>query len=183
MLRGPALDSAIRSVFSRPHRDTFFRAIRPKYFSDPLGRNRPINAQRFNFKNGARVLYLGEDQMTCLQEVQAFGFPSSSVTIVPVEVNLKAVVDLRDPNVRATLQLTVKELEFNFRTLGVGSAPALAQELGETAAASGSIDGFLYESLALRGKTNLAVFESNLSPLGSSVAVNDPKNNLFEKLP
>ncbi len=78
---------------------------------------------------------------------------------------------------------TMRTLLVLMGLLGSAVAPALAQEIGETAAASGSIDGFLYESLALRGKTNLAVFESNLSPLGSSVAVNDPKNNLFEKLP
>ncbi len=134
-------------------------------------------------KGGARVLYLGEDHMTCLEEVQAFGFPSFSVAIVPVEVDLKAVVDLRDPSVLAALQLTINEVRSNFRIPGMKSQSALTQELGECAAASGCVDGFLYESLALPGRENLAVFERNLSSLGSSVAVNDPKNNLFDTLP
>ncbi len=156
MLRGNALDSAIRQVPSRPCRDTFFRAMRANHIRDPLGKNRAINAQRFNIKGGARVLYLGEDHMTCLEEVQAFGFPSFSVAIVPVEVDLRAVVDLRDTSVLAALQLTINELRSNFRIPGMKSQPALTQELGECAAASGCVDGFLYESLALNGKKNLA---------------------------
>jgi len=44
-----------------------------RYAGDPLGKRRPIVAQRFNLAGGARVLYLAEDQVTSLHEIQAFG--------------------------------------------------------------------------------------------------------------
>jgi mannan endo-1,4-beta-mannosidase len=38
---------------------------------------------------GTRVLYLAEDQVTCLHEIQAFGWPPSATAIVPVQFDLK----------------------------------------------------------------------------------------------
>ena len=67
----------------------------------------------------------------------------------------------------------------NFRTV----ARAASQELGERTAPSGRIDGFLYESVALPGTANLAVFEANLKALNSTVTVDDPANKLFARLP
>ena len=183
MLSGTALESVIRNIPSRPKRDTYFRAMAPKYSSDSLGKRRPIQPKRFNVKNGSRVLYLANNHVTCLAEVQAFGFPSSSVTIVPVQFNLQAVLDLTDPQILATLQLTTNELAFNFRVLGSTSPPAPTQELGECATASGRIDGILFRSLGHPTGINLAVIETNLRRLGSSLSVSDQKNNLFDTLP
>jgi hypothetical protein len=181
VLTGTALDSAIRQLASRPQRNTFFRAIPLRFHWDPFGKNRPIFSQRFNMMNGARVLYLGEDHATCLNEGQIIGWPASSVAIIPVQFDLKAVVDLRDPHNQLLLQTTSNELSFNFRSLPAGTAPT--QILGERCAASGRIDASLYESPALTGKTSLAVFETSLSGLGSSLAVSDPLNNLHDRLP
>jgi hypothetical protein len=64
VLSGAALDEAIRNLPSRPLRNTFFRAMALRFHSDPLGKKRRINAQRFNITGGARVLYLGEDHIT-----------------------------------------------------------------------------------------------------------------------
>ena len=103
MLTGALLDTAIQQLISRPFRHTFFRAMPLRYARDPLGKRRPIVAQRFNLADGARVLYLAENQVTCLYEIQAFGWPPSATVIVPVQFNLKAVVDLRHPKVQAVL--------------------------------------------------------------------------------
>ncbi len=181
MLTGAALDSAIQQLITRPQRNTFFRAMQLRFHPDPLGKNRPITEQRFNVSSGARVLYLGEDQILCLHEIQAFGWPPATIAIVPVQFDLKAVVDLRDAQNQRLLQTNVAELSLNFRSLPPGSAPT--QMLGERCAAFGRIDGFLYESPALAGKTNLAVFETALSTLGSSLEVSDPANNLQDRLP
>jgi len=54
VLTGASLDNAIRQLNSRPFRSTFFRAFPLRYASDPLGRGRPIRAQRFNQAGGAR---------------------------------------------------------------------------------------------------------------------------------
>lgn len=150
-----------------------------RYTRDPLGKRRPIVAQRFNLAGGARVLYLAEDQVTCLHEIQAFGWPPSATVIVPIQFDLKAVVDLRDPKMQAVLHTNSGELALNFRS----SAPAATQELGERCAASGRIDGLLFDSTAMPGKANLAVFETSLTKLGSFLAVNDPNNNLVDSLP
>ena len=130
MLTGAALDQAIQQLHSRPQRNTFFRAMLLRYASDPLGKRRPINAQRFNIAGGARVLYLAEDHFTCLQEIQAFSWPATSTAIVPVQFDLKAIVDLRDPAVQSLLQSNPSELVLNFRSVIPGPAPT--QTLGRT---------------------------------------------------
>jgi hypothetical protein len=101
--------------------------------------------------------------------------------VIAVQFDLKAVVDLRDRNVQNSLHSDSKELGLNFRS--VTSGPAPTQMLGERRAASGRIDGLFFESPAMRGKVNLAVPESALTMLGSTLAVNDPKNNLSDSLP
>lgn len=183
MLHGTQLDAAVRTLVSRPLRKIFFRAMLLKFSDDPLGKRRPIRRNRFNIDNGARVLYLAEFIPTALMEIQAFGFPPSAVAIVPVEVELQAVVDLRDPAIQSALHLSASSLAMNFRTVPLGGTPTESQELGECAAVSRVIDGFLYESLATPGSVNLAVFENNLVLRQSSLAVNDSANNLYESLP
>lgn len=180
---GAALDAAILRLPSRPKRDTFFRATPLVFASDPLGKTRPILAQRFNVAGGARVLYLADDQITCLHEAQAFGFPATAVAIIPVQYNLHSVVDLRDANVQKMLATDQTELSFNFRSLSAGAGPSPTQSLGEQSAAIGRIDGLLYESPARPGSTNLAIIESALSRLRSSLVVNDPNNKLSDRLP
>jgi RES domain-containing protein len=183
VIQGALLDSALKTVRSRPHRDIFYRATPLIYAHDPLGKNRKITRQHFNIHAGARALYFSHEQATCLSEVQATGLPALAVAIIPVEVQLNACIDLRDPATLVNLQLTQVELAFNFRSLPVGSPPTDMQVLGEHAAASGCVDGLLFESLALAGQTNLVVFEANLAGLNSKLTVNDPISKLFDQLP
>jgi RES domain-containing protein len=183
VLTGAPLDAAVLQLPSRPRRDTYFRATRLVFASDPLGRHRPIVAQRFNLAGGARVLYLADDQVTALHEAQAFGFPASSIAIIPVQFDLRAVVELRDSAVHKLLQTDSVELSINFRSVPAGAPRAATQILGERAAASLRIDGLLYESPARPGHFDLAVIEAALRPLGSSLVVNDPNNKLSDALP
>jgi RES domain-containing protein len=183
VLIGASLDAAILQLPSRPQRNTSFRAVRLAFASDPLGKRRPIVGGRFNIAGGARVLYLADDQITALHEAQAFGFPASSIAIVPVECNLHAVVDLRDPGAQALLHTNHLELSANFRSLAPGSPPSPTQLLGERVSASLRIDGLIYDSSARPGHTNLALIEAALKALGSFAAVNDPNNKLFDSLP
>src|SRR5262245_13444198 len=88
-----------------------------RHVRDPLGKRKPIVAQRFNLAGGARVLYLPEDPVTCLHEIQAFGWPPTATAIVPVQFDLKAVVDLRDPTVQRILQTHSGEIALNFRSI------------------------------------------------------------------
>ncbi len=182
MLKGTALEAAIRRLPSRPLRDTYFRAMRLAFASDPLGRKRPINAQRFNIGAGARVLYLAEDPVTCLHEAQLYGSPLISVALIPVQLDLRAVVDLRTPTVQKILRTNDAELMFNFRSVAAKAASAATQILGERVAASGRIDGLLYASPAHAGHADLAIIETALSGLGSSAVVTDP-GGVSDRLP
>jgi RES domain-containing protein len=183
VLTGAPLDAAILRLPSRPRRDTYFRAMRLTFASDPLGKRRAIVGERFNIAGGARVLYLADDHVTALHEAQAFGFPASSVAIIPVECDLRAVVDLRDPAVQSLLQTNAVELSDNFRSLPSGSALSPTQLLGQRISASLRIDGLIYESPARAGHADLAVVEAALAVLGSCVVVNDPVNKLSDSLP
>ncbi len=183
MITGAALDTAILGLPSRPRRDTYSRATLFIYGQDPLGKRRPIRAQRFNIAGGARVLYLGDDPITCVHEAQALGFPASAIAIVPVQFDLRSVVDLRDPTVQKILQTDSPEISFNFRSLPPSAGPAMTQVLGERVAASTRIDGLLYESPARPGYLALAIIEKALTALGSSLVVNDPNNKLSDRLP
>ena len=106
---------------------------------------------------------------------------SPSDTIVPVQFDLKAIVDLRHPAVQSLLQSSPSEIAFNFRSLIPGPAPT--QILGERCASFGRIDGLLFESPAVTGKADLAVIETALPMLGSSLMVDDQQNNLHDRLP
>jgi len=129
------------------------------------------------------VLYLAADQVTCLHKAQLFGSPLVAVALIPVQFDLRAVVDLRAPAVQKILRTNDAELSFNFRSLPAKSPPSPTQMLGERVAVSRRIDGHLYESPAHAGHTDLAIIESALSGIGSSLVVNDPGGGLSDRLP
>jgi len=182
VLKGRGLEAAIRKLLSRPLRGIYFRAVPLRFAGDLLGRSRPIDAQRFNIDGGARMLYLAEDQLTCLREAQLFGSPLTAVALAPVHLDLRSVVDLRDAAVRKVLRTNAVELAFNFRSLGMKAPPAATQLLGERVAASGRIDGLIYESPAYPGHIDLAIIENALEGLGSSLVVQDA-GGVADRLP
>ena len=105
---------------------TWFRAVQTRYLSNPLGfAHTPVAPSRYNAGNGQYpILYLAPDPVTALLEWRAFvripGRPgllptglAVSVTVVPVGVNLKTVIDLGDPGSRGH---TVQELTGDWRT-------------------------------------------------------------------
>jgi RES domain-containing protein len=182
LLTGAALHAALNAVATRPFRDVFFRATLLQYGMDPLGKRRPtpVSAGRFNVAGGARVLYLADSHQTCAAEVQAVGGASFALAMIPVHVQLQAVLDLREPATLAALQLTDAELTLNFR---LRSTSTPTQELGEACASLGIIDAIAYRSLALPSGTCLAVIESNLRPGVSGLTVSDARSNLSGTLP
>jgi RES domain-containing protein len=142
-----------------------------------LGRGRTIGPSRFNEANGARVLYLANDYEVALYEAQALkGATLSARILFPVQVDLKAVVDLRRQDIQNLLSTHIGEITANFRRLRPQPSPT--QELGEACEQLGDIDGLLYQSAINQNWTNLAVFESSLPTLGSKVWVEDPANAL-----
>lgn len=181
MLSEPALRAALPNLPSRPLRDTFLRSMLLKWSSDPLGKQRPLlSAGRFHLPNSARVLYLADDPQTAEHEVQAFGAPLRAIAIIPVNVNLNAVLDLTDEDIRGQLGLTAAELALNFR---ISPSATPTQILGECCASMGVVDGLLFPSVARRGGVCLAVLEAALVRLGSSIVVDDRYSGLRDRLP
>jgi RES domain-containing protein len=155
-----------------------FRAMKLRWAHDPLGKKRPIYAGRFNLKDGARVLYFGDTHATCLGEVQALGVPHFAVAVIPVQVQLQAVIDLRDTATLGLLQTAEAEWMLNFR---LRPNPTVSQALGEACARSGCIDGILYPSPARTGGLDLAVIEAALLP--NALVVTDLASGLQDALP
>jgi RES domain-containing protein len=181
VLSESALRAVIPSLPSRPLRDTFLRCLLLRWTNDPLGKNRPLtSAGRFHLPRSARVLYLAGGPQTAGHEVQAFGAPLRSVAILPVQVNLNAVLDLTDPGLRKQLGLTPAELAVNFRA---SKTPTATQILGELCAAMGVVDALLYPSVAHQGGECLAVLETSLATLGSWVEIDDASSGLKDRLP
>ncbi|HZS39999.1 MAG TPA: RES family NAD+ phosphorylase [Polyangia bacterium] len=185
MLTGPPLLEALtHRVTSRPVPAMFFRGTPLAYAADPLGRNRgrssPIAAGRFNLLGGTRVLYLGETHQTCAAESQAVGGASFAIAIIPVQVRLQAVIDLRDAETLDVLELEPRELALNFR---LSRQPTPTQLLGEACAECGAIDGIFYASLTPAGGLCLAVLESNLRAGVTSLVVSDLRTKLADQLP
>jgi RES domain-containing protein len=121
---------------------------------------------------GARLLYLGDSHATCLAESQALGLPQWAVTIVPVRVELQAVIDLRDPATLALPGDPQEEWRLNFR---LRQQPTASQQLGEACARQRIVDGILYPSLVnTKGGVCLAVLEAALVAGSSRLEVNDP---------
>jgi len=182
MLSGAALETALRQLTSRPLRGTYFRAIPSEFQRTPLGRAPLMPANRFNLPAGAGTLYLGENAHVCIDEVQADAPPARATTIFPIELDLKAVADLRDPAVLALVGLAAADVTFNFRSLGPHGRHA-TQLLGEHCASLGCIDGLLYPSAAHEGAHAIAVFEASLTTLGSSLTVRRPSGRVWQRLP
>ncbi len=182
MLRGAALENALRRLPTRPLRGTFFRAVPIEHQRTPLGHAPVMLANRFNLLAGAHVLYLGADAHVCVDEVQVHAVPARPTVIFPVEFDLKAVADLHDPDVLATLALTPDDVTFNFRSLGPRGRH-VTQLLGECCASMRCVDGLLFPSAAQAGGRALAVLEACLAALGSSLTVHRPGGRVWQRLP
>jgi RES domain-containing protein len=182
VIRRDSLRKVLATIPSESLRRVFFRAVLLKFSRDPLGRKRPIVAQRFNADRGARVLYLADRHETALAEVRAFGIPLMSFAIVPVQVDLRALVDLTEARTRRVLRMGLEEIRADFRASKPG-ARIPTQVLGEACARSCRIDGILYPSLARPAAVNLAVIERSLRALQSTVVVDDIENRLHDRLP
>ena len=187
MLGGAALDHAlVKGVITRPSAVQYFRAIAGPWAFDPLGRGRPIADMRFNVAHGARILYVGENPVVCMQEAQASGFPATSMVCVPVEVRLDAILDLRHAATRTALDLKMTDIQLNFRGLNKAGMIADTQTLGERCAALKVIDGIYYPSVPQKGGSCIAVLESNLTSGKTHVIVKeqlDPNGDRMYPVP
>ncbi len=177
----PALGS-----MSRPRSGRMVHAMHAMYYTDPLAKKLKkahIAWSRFNVKKGARVLYLGDDYLTCAAETRVSSVPTWIVAFAPVLYDLQAVLDLTDAAVQGALHTFPAEIAANFRSVPLASRPTPTQWLGEELAASAQIDAIYFDSAARPGHHCLAVFVDTLEPLGGKLEVFDPKAGVTASLP
>jgi hypothetical protein len=187
---------------------TWFRALRPQFFRTALAFAHTATLPgRFNAGSSQRpgfpVLYLAEDQVVALFEVNALlgsplpgqAFtpnPNQAWTIVNVNVRLNSVADLCPASQRRLIQTTVQELTGDWRGYGLRNPnPILnppywtnvpTQRLGAALHAVRGLEGFLTYSARVPTRRNLVLFPNKLRK-GSSVHLTDPTTGQVHSLP
>lgn len=179
-----SLASAVATLTPGPETGIWFRAVDPRHLSTALATNHTVGA-RSRFSSGAmRLLYLAENPMVALFEVQSlFGSPLMPGGVVPhprrpfvslaIQVTLSAIVDLTDPIAQRTLATNAQELTGDWQgyaqrsaatsiKVPVGSAPT--QDIGDAIYAAGSIEGFKTLSARVPYCASLIVFPDRLRP-------------------
>lgn len=190
-----------RNLKSVPLSGVWYRAIQPHFFSSALATSHTRTIpSRFNAGRLSsalfRILYLAENPMLALFEVQALlgspmtpggvvPHPRRPWTIVNVNVNLQKVADLTDPisqgkTIRG-VDVSAQELTGDWRgyqlrsTLTSVKAPtgaAPTQELGFELYNINLFEGFMTLSAKLPDQINLVIFRDRLLP-GSDVTFAD----------
>ncbi|MBC7528166.1 MAG: RES family NAD+ phosphorylase [Chthonomonadaceae bacterium] len=205
MLEGKLLRSALQTIPVTTFRGVLYRAVTLEalygfHHSPPYPSLRPLynlgaptTGARYTPRNGMPSLYLAEDTDTALAEVnQIFAalrrlqLPTS-VSIPPcvlfsVNVSLRQILDLSDPQIRATLQTDVSELVAPWREAQSSPTLPATQRLGREAFDSGRIQALRYPSAQEPDCYCYVIFTDCLGET-DFVEVYDPDGNLKECLP
>jgi hypothetical protein len=192
----------------RPLTGPWFRAIRPQFFQTALAFAHTTTIPgRFNGGSiqhpGFPVLYLAEDQIVALFEVDALlgsPLPGKSFlpnanqpwTTVPVDVRLSRVVDLNRVSQRRLIETTVQELTGDWRgyLLRNPNQPfgppywtnVPTQRLGAALHAVKGLEGFLTYSAKVPTRRNLVIFPTKLRK-GGYVRFTDPATKQVYSIP
>ena len=182
---------------------TWHRAVQPQHLSGALdlGYTRDVPS-RFNAGGNdgqMQILYLGENQLVTLFEVEAlFGNPLTPTpnparpwTTVPIIVRLHEVADLSRVATQGLLDTTAQELTGDWKGYAIrtpmhsvsepaGLAPT--QELGAAVYAVPGLEGFITVSAKLPDSRNLVVFPQKLHS-GSRLEYYDPQTRQTHVLP
>jgi RES domain-containing protein len=180
----------------RPLTGTWYRAIQPQHYLTSL-QTKHTRSLPSRFSGGSaglpwyEILYLAENQLVALQEVQAlFGSPvPGKITpapkqprvVFPVDVVLQDIVDLANPSEQKRLSVSVQELTGDWEgyrqrhsgtpvTGPTGFAPT--QILGRELFQASAVEGFHAVSAKATCFRNLVIFPEKLQR-GSSVTFTD----------
>jgi len=188
-------------------RGTWYRALQTHFLPTALSTHHTSTvASRFSGASpsapGFEVLYLAENHLVALLEVQALlGSPTTPGGVVPhphstwttlnVAVSLQQVADLTDLSAQPLLDITAQELTgdwLGYRLRGpkttvkgpIGLAPT--QDLGAALHAVPKLEGFKSLSAKAPYHQILAIFPQKLLP-GSSVSWFNPLTGRTESFP
>ncbi len=171
------------SLITSPLTGIWHRAIQPQHQQTALQTSHTRSfPSRFNEgRHLFDILYLAEDQMVALFEVQAllgspYGMwvanPHQAWVTLNVNVTLHHIVDLTRLSQQRLIDTTVQELTgdwrgYQLRTPATSSIqptgpPAPTQELGEALYFTPNVQGFLTASARVPTRMNLVVFPNKL---------------------
>lgn len=171
-----------------PVRNTWYRAVNPKYLGTALSTGHTTTTpSRFSSSSlatpGFEILYLAENPMVALFEARAlFGSPSMPGGVVPhpsrplvtfpITVALSSVADITDAASAAGLDTNAQELTGDWRTFSTRSAPVSApaphtglpptQALGIALYSLPGLQGLISFSATLPDYRILAIFTDRL---------------------
>jgi hypothetical protein len=151
---------------------------------------------------GFEILYLAEDHLVALLEVQALlgspttlggmvPHPRSTWTVLNVSVSLQHVADLTDAASQALFDITAQELTGDWRgyhlrgpgtTVKGPTGMAPTQDLGAALYGAPNFEGFKSLSAKAPHQQILAIFPQKLLP-GSGVSWLNPQTGKQESLP
>ena len=203
----PPFASSVSSLKTAPESRTWYRALQTHFLPTALSTNHTKTvASRFSGASpgspGFEVLYLAENHLVALLEVQALlgspttpggvvALPHSSWTVLNVSVTLQAIADLTDVSAQKTLEMTAQELTgdwLGYRQRGPGTsvkAPiglAPTQELGAALNGVPGLEGFRTLSAKAPYQEILVIFPKKLQT-GSRVSWVNPLSGKAESIP
>jgi RES domain-containing protein len=130
---------------------------------------------RFTPISGAPTVYLALDKITAVAELESYfryyNLPDTSFkprVFAAVQVNCKALLDLREPKLLQMLGLTLDHIQEEWRPDNDDGRTAGVQRFGQIVAEVG-YEGILFSSARAAGD-NLALFPKNFAP-GTTAAM------------
>jgi RES domain-containing protein len=190
MLAGEALARALAKLPTHSFKGTAYRIIPAQYHVSALsGIGSLTRGGRYNPRGKLEALYLAEDPITALQEVEAVRLTSAGLiaaksspkTLLSVEYELQVALDLTTVETQTARGTTLEELIAPYLTLEAKHGLAPTQALGLAAAEAG-IEVLRVPSAKNRTAANLVIYPRNLkSP--STLRVIDDTGFIDARLP
>jgi RES domain-containing protein len=185
-----ALARVINDLPSVPLEQTFFRVIHAKYAATALsavGSYR--HGGRYNPAGAFEVLYLADNPVTALEEVEALlrsgaalqGIKGPPRILLSVECVFQRVARL-DQKALQALNLTVADITASWREKLRRSETPVTHVIGRSTFERGDVEALLVPSAKNPKMQNLAVFPDRLLE-GSSLRVFDDSGMIDARLP
>jgi hypothetical protein len=209
MILPQQINSKLLSTHFQPHSGVWFRGIESQYIASPLQYSHTVShSSRFSYADHQSpsfpLLYLAENHLTALKEVQAIFNPPGTQVVVPnphgtklildVTVSLTAVLDLTDEAVLPELQTNLQELTgdwrgFYLRMLPGSSvkgirSPAPTQMLGAALYRMPKLLGFITVSSQDPTRKNLVIFPDKIkTPRNGKIEFIDKATGIVHQIP
>ena len=184
------LASALLELQPAPLEQTFFRVIHAKYATTALS---AVGSYRFggryNPAGAFEVLYLADNPVTALEEVEALlrtnddlrGVKGPPRIVLSVECALQRVIQLHQDALQ-TLNLTLEDVTAPWRESLRRNRTPVTHEIGRMSFERGDVEALLAPSAKNPVTSNLVVFPDRLTE-GSSLRVFDDSGMIDARLP